>query len=103
MKLAIPILILLSLGLVGGMERRHQAIDRQYQAANYRLDRAVADAASMERDLEIYRMEIARQSHRTDMPTAEFLSVMADYLSRDGRCQVIIEKIDWSTWEEANR
>ncbi len=103
MKLAIPIIVLLALGIVGGMERRHQAIDRQYQAATYRLDRAIADAASMERDVEIYRMELARQSHRTDMPTAEFLEIMADYLAADGRCQVVIEKIDWSTWEEANR
>ncbi len=103
MKLIIPCIILLSLGLVGGMERRHQTLDRQYQAATYRLDRAVADAASMERDVDIYRMELARQSHRTDMPTSEFLSVMADYLAADGRCKVVIEKIDWSTWEEMNR
>ncbi len=103
MKLILPILILLSLGLVGGMEKRYQALDSKYQAASYRLDRAVADAAAMERDVDIYRMELARQSHRSDMPTSEFLSVMADYLANDGRCQVIIEKIDWSTWEEANR
>ncbi len=103
MRLILPCIILLALGLVGGMERRHQALDSKYQAANYRLDRAVADAAAMERDVDIYRMELARQSHRTDMPTAEFLEIMADYLSRDGRCQVVIEKVDWSTWEEANR
>ncbi len=103
MKLAIPCIILLALGLVGGMERRHQALDSKYQAATYRLDRAVADAAAMERDVEIYRMELARQSHRTDMPTSEFLSIVADYLSRDGRCEVVIEKIDWSSWEEMNR
>ncbi len=103
MKLILPIILLLALGLVGGMERRHQAIDSKYQAATYRLDRTVADAAAMERDLEIYRLELARQSHRTNMPTSEFLSVMADYLANDGRCQVIIEKVDWSTWEEAHR
>ncbi len=103
MKLAIPIIVLLALGIVGGMEKRHLAIDSKYQAANYRLDQAIADAAAMERDVEIYRMELARQSHRSDMPTSEFLEIMADYLAADGRCQVVIEKIDWSTWEEAHR
>ncbi len=103
MKLILPCIILLALGIVGGMEKRHLAIDSKYQAATYRLDRAIADAAAMEKDVEIYRMELARQSHRSDMPTSEFLSVMADYLSRDGRCQVVIEKIDWSSWQEAHK
>jgi len=33
-------------------------------------------------------------------PTQEFLDIMADYLARDGRCEGVINKIDWSTWAE---
>ncbi len=100
-------MILVLIGIVGGMEARYQAQDTRHDVVvrehKQWIDSIIADAAAMERDLEIYRLELARQSHRTDMPTAEFLSVMADYLANDGRCEVVIQQVDWSTWEEAHR
>ena len=96
-------LLLLPLAIVGGMERRYQALDAELAETVHRYERflgsVIQDAAEMERELAIHKAEIARNSYRRDMPTQEFLDIMADYLAKDGRCEVVVERVDWSTWD----
>ena len=98
--------LLLTLGIVGGMERRYQALDQELDATIQRyerfLDSVIQDAADMEREIAEHRFYRSRPL-QDDMNTEEFLEVLADYLAKDGRCRVRIEhnSIDWSTWMDA--
>ena len=97
-------ILLIPLAIVGGMEKRIQALDAELAETVHRyerwMDNVIQDAANLERDVDICRAEIARNSYKRDMGTQEFLSVMADYLAKDGRCEVVIERVDWSNWSE---
>ena len=90
--------IIILLGIVGTREAHHarkmDAIKGEYE---YRLDSVIEDAAEMEAEIEAHKFHRSRP-YQDDMNTNEFLEVMADYLSRDGRCEVVIERVDWSTW-----
>ena len=99
------LLLLLPLAIVGGMERRYQALDAELDATVQRyerfLDSVIQDAADMEREIAEHRFYRSRPL-QDDMTTDEFLEIMADYLAKDGRCRVRIERniIDWSTWRD---
>ena len=95
--------ILLIIGVVGRYEYRYtQQQTRHEQIVNIyesRLDMVIEDAAEMEKAIAYHRLHRSRP-YQDDMNSEEFLEVMADYLARDGRCEVVINKIDWSTWAE---
>ena len=98
------LLLILPLAIVGGMEKRYRALDQELaatvQSYESRLDSVIEDAAGMEKAIAYHRLHRSRP-YQDDMNSEEFLEVMADYLARDGRCEVVIEKVDWSTWVEA--
>ena len=95
------IILLLIMGIVGRYEyryaqqqARHEQVIKSYER---RLDRAIEDAAGMEKKILSYRFDRSLPFQH-DLSTDEFLKVMADYLTKDGRCKVVINKIDWSSW-----
>lgn len=96
---------LLPLGIVGGMERRYQALDRELSETVQRYERWVesvmADNAQLEKKL--HQVRLNRSRPVTDLTAREYLDLLADYLAADGRCEVVIEKIDWSSWRGAHR
>ena len=96
-------ILLIPLAIVGGMEKRYQSLDQELAATvqHYErwLDTVIQDAADMEREIAKHRFYRSRPL-QDDMNSEEFLEVMADYLARDGRCKVVINKIDWSSWAE---
>ena len=63
------------------------------------IEKILEDAVKMEKEILAYRFDRSRPFQH-DLNSEEFLEVMADYLSKDGRCVVKIHKIDWSTWAE---
>ena len=91
------ILILLLMGIVGRYEyryaqqqARHEQVIKSYER---RLDRVIEDAAGMEKKILAYRFDRSLPFQH-DMSKDEFLKIMADYLARDGRCKVVINKVD---------
>ena len=96
--------ILLIIGVVGRYEYRYaQQQTRHEQIVNIyesRLDMVIEAAAGMEAEIEAHKFHRSRP-YQDDMNSGEFLEVLADYLARDGRCKVVIERVDWSTWQEA--
>ena len=101
MVIAWFLVIIILFGIVGAREAHHarkmDAIKGEYE---YRLDMIIGDAARMEAEIEAHKFHRSRP-YQDDMNSEEFLEVMANYLARDGRCEVVINKIDWSTWAEA--
>ena len=97
-------ILLVPLAIVGGMEKRYRALDQELAATVHHyerwLDTVIQDAADMEREIAEHRFHRSRPL-QDDMNSEEFLEVMADYLARDGRCKVVINRVDWSTWAEA--
>ena len=97
-------ILILPLAIVGGMERRYQALDAELAATvqlyESRLDMVIEDAAGMEAEIEAHKFHRSRP-FQDDMNSEEFLKVLTDYLARDGRCKVVIHRVDWSTWVEA--
>ena len=96
-------ILLLIMGIVGRYEYRYAQQDARHEqligSYERRLDRVVEDAAGMEKAIAYHRLHRSRPFQH-DLNTEEFLKIMADYLARDGRCKVVINKIDWSTWAE---
>lgn len=99
--------VMILMGIVGARELKYRQLDQEMTQTVERyehwIDAVISDTAKMERDLKIYRMELARRSYREDMPAKEFLQIMADYLSKDGRCEVVVKTVDWSTWIGAHK
>ena len=96
-------ILLLIMGIVGRYEyqyaqqqARHEQVVKSYER---HLDRVIEDAAEMEKAIAYHRLHRSRP-YQDDMNTEEFLKVLADYLARDGRCEVVIHRVDWSTWAD---
>ena len=103
-KTIISCLVLASLLLiVGWYEIRLGQIEENFKTElrmkNKYIDKVLADAVEMEKEIQTHKLNRSRPL-QDDMNSEEFLKVLADYLARDGRCVVRIEKIDWSTWAE---
>lgn len=75
-------------------EERLKENNKYYE---HRLDSVISDAADMEREIEQHKLHRSRP-FQDDMNSQEFLKILADYLAQDGRCEVKIHKVDWSTW-----
>ena len=93
--------ILILMGIVGRYEyryaqqqARHEQVIGSYE---HRIDKIIEDAAGMEKKILAYRFDRSLPFQH-DLNTEEFLQVMADYLTKDGRCKVMIHRIDWSSW-----
>ncbi len=78
---------------------QHKAFMKQIEALEFKNEKQLSELAKQERDILIYRKELASRSYLINMSTEEFLSIMTDYLNKDGRCEVHINKIDWSSWD----
>ncbi len=78
---------------------QHKSFVKQIEALQYKNDKQLSELVKQERDILIYRKELASRSYLINMSTEEFLSIMTDYLNKDGRCEVHINKIDWSSWD----
>ena len=91
------------LSLVGWYEIRLARVEENFKielrTKERYIDKIIEDAAKMEREIAKHRFYRSRPL-QDDMNSEEFLEVLADYLARDGRCEVKIHKIDWSTWAE---
>ena len=91
------------MGIVGRYEYRYAQQDARHEqlidSYERRLDQVIEDAAGMEKKILTYRFDRSRPFQH-DLNTEEFLKIMADYLARDGRCKVVIHRVDWSTWAE---
>jgi len=91
--------------IVGWYEIRLERVEENFktklQTKERYIDKIIEDAAKMEQEIVKHRFYRSRPL-QDDMNTEEFLEVMADYLAKDGRCRVRIERniIDWSTWAE---
>ena len=90
-------ILLLIMGIVGRYEyryaqqqARHEQVVGSYER---RLDSMIEDTAVMENKILAYRFDRSRPFQH-DLNTEEFLKVMADYLAKDGRCKVVINKAD---------
>lgn len=105
MKQSIPwiLIIILLLGIVGGLERKHQILEtdlnktiKQYE---FRIDNLINDAAELETQLQ--KSYLHRSiPFQDDLNKDEFIQLLIDYMAADGRCEVVIEKLDWSTWAD---
>lgn len=99
------IFLLISLGVVGGMEKRYRELDRTHSVEVERYEKwlevAMSDNAKLEERLLQQRLNRSRPI--TDMTAREYLSLLADYLAADGRCEVVIEQVDWSSWQKEHK
>ena len=91
------------LSIVGWYEIRLSRAEENFKTElqikeNY-IDQVLADAVEMEKEIQTHRLKRSLP-WQDDMNLEEFLEVLTDYLAKDGRCEVKIHKIDWSTWAE---
>lgn len=93
------ITILILLTIITTMETQYQKLNQNYQEVKFRLDSTIKDATNLESNLTNCQLNRS-MPFQDDMNSEEFLNLLIEHLSSGGRCNVVVEKVDWSSWAE---
>ena len=96
-------MIFVLLWFMGKQERDHaEQVGRIEKAYDRQIDQMVMDNYIISKEVLEYKAALAMKDFKANMPAEEFMEIMADYLARDGRCEVEFHThaIDWSDWSE---